>query len=181
MRRGSEVGAEEAPAEAVGRDRIWQEGATMVLYVSVVLLATLAVLESGHADGEGTHGPVGGELVAIIWGTTIGLAGAHWFAFRVATQGLGGGHLRGEDFKEAMAQLGGAAFVAAVATLPVLLLDEDTEQLAVSLVLAVTIGVVGYVIERVHGRSLMASAVFGVITLLAALLVATLKNVLVGH
>ena len=136
----------------------------MLLYVAVVLLATLAVLSSGV---------VGAELVALIWGTTIGLALAHWFAFRVATQGFGGGYLRGQDFKEAMAQLAGAAFVAVIASLPVLLVGDDDEQEAVSFVLALTVGAIGYVVERANGRTRMASAVFAVVTLLAALLVVT--------
>ena len=73
--------------EALERKRVWREGITMVLYVAVVLLATLSALPAGHdpADAE-MHGPVGGELLAIVWGTTVGLALAHWFAFHVATQ-----------------------------------------------------------------------------------------------
>ena len=72
--------------EALERKRVWREGITMVLYVAVVLLATLSALPAGHdpADAE-MHGPVGGELLAIVWGTTVGLALAHWFAFHVAT------------------------------------------------------------------------------------------------
>jgi hypothetical protein len=154
----------------------------MALYVSIVLLATLAALPAGHDDGhEPIQGPVGLELVAILWGTTIGLALAHSFAFVVATQGLGGGRLQEHDLKEATAELAGAVFVAAVGSLPVLLFSEETEQKVVPFVLALVIGVVGYLVERLNGRTRLASVVFGVATLVVGLLAAGVKNLLTGH
>jgi hypothetical protein len=154
----------------------------MALYVSIVLLATLAALPAGPADGhEAVQGPAGLELVAILWGTTVGLTLAHSFAFVVATQGLGGGRLRGHDLREATAELAGAVSVAAVASLPVLLFPEETEQQVVPFVLALIIGVVGYFVERLNGRTRRASVVFGVATLVAGLLAAGVKNLLTGH
>jgi hypothetical protein len=154
----------------------------MTLYVSIVLLGTLTALPAGH-DGAGkpVRGPAGIELIAILWGTTIGLALAHWFAFHVATQGFGGGRLRGQDRNEIIAEVAGAAFVAALASVPVLLFQPDTEQQLVPFVLALIIGGVGYLAERANGRARLTSFVFGVITLLAGLVVATLKNILAGH
>ena len=154
----------------------------MALYVSIVLLATLAALPAGRDDGhEPVQGPAGIELIAILWGTTVGLALAHSFAFVVATQGLGGGRLRGHDLREATAELAGAVFVAAAATLPVLLFSEATEQQVVPFVLALIIGVVGYFVERLHGRTRRASVVFGVATLVVGLVAAGVKNLLAGH
>ena len=154
----------------------------MTLYLAVVLLATLAALPAGHDDAaEPVHGPVGVELIAIVWGTTIGLAVAHSFAFHVATHGFGGGRLRGQDRLEVLAEVGGAVFVAVVATLPVLVFSEDVEQQVVPFVLALTIGVVSYVVERADGRTRTASVVFAVITLLAGLVAATVKNLLSAH
>jgi len=51
----------------------------------------------------------------------------------------------------------------------------------VPFVLALTIGVVSYVVERANGRTRTASVVFGVITLLAGLVAATVKNLLSAH
>jgi hypothetical protein len=153
----------------------------MVLYVSIVLLATLAVLPAGPGDDHSTRGPVGAELVAIIWGTTVGLSVAHTFAFQVARQGFGGGLLRGEELGEALAQLVGAMAVAAVATVPVVLFRPDVEQRAVLFLLAVLIGGVGYVVERTGGRSRAAAGVFGAAILVAALAVAVVKLALSGH
>jgi hypothetical protein len=154
----------------------------MALYVAIVLLAALAALPAGHDDQDGSiHGPVGIELLAVLWGTTIGLALAHSFAFVVATQGLGGGRLQEHDLKEASAELAGAMFVAAVASLPVLLFSEETEQQVVPFVLALIIGAVGYVVERLNGRTRRASVVFGVATLVVGLVAAGVKNLLTGH
>jgi hypothetical protein len=177
-----DVSVREADTELVERERVWREGTTMVLYVSVVLLATLAALPSGHDGVDGRlHGPVGLELMAIVWGTTIGLAVAHLFAFRVATRGVGAGRVRPQEQAEELAQLGGAAFVAAVVSIPVLVFSGITEQRAVPFVLAVIIGGIGYLVERAHGRTRLSSALFGGITLVIALAVATLKIVLSGH
>jgi hypothetical protein len=153
----------------------------MVLYVSVVLLATLAVLPAGRGAGGTTQGPVGVELVAIIWGTTIGLSVAHWFAFQVARQGFGGGLLRGQERREALSQLLGAMLVAAVTSVPVVLFRPEIEQRAVLFLQAGLIGAVGYVVERVGGRSRVASSLFGASILVAALAVAFVKVALSGH
>jgi hypothetical protein len=158
------------------RQRIWQEATTMTLYVSVVLLATLTALPAGHGQG-----PIGIELIAIVWGTTIGLALAHAFAFRVAMQGFGGGRLRGQDLMEIVAEVAGAAFVAAVATVPVLLFSSDVEQRVVPFVLALIMGSIGYLVERANGRTHMAALLFGVVTLFVGLFVAEVKNLFSGH
>jgi len=161
--------------------QLWQEATSMTLYVSVVLLATLAALPAGHDTGEPIHGPVGLELVAILWGTTIGLALAHYFAFRVAARGFGRGRLSREDAKEATAEVAAAALVAALASLPVLLFSPGTEQWVVLFVLALIIGVVSYLLERATGRTRLSSVVFGALTLIVGLIVASVKYFLSGH
>ena len=154
----------------------------MVLYLSIVLLAELAALPTGR-DGAGraVHGPAGWELVAILWGTTIGLALAHWFAFRLATQGIRQGPLAGWDRLQALSELAGAAFVAAMASMPVLLFSDELEQQVVPFVLALIIGGVCYLVERASQRSRATSLVFGVFALVLGLAVATLKSVLSAH
>jgi hypothetical protein len=72
------------------RAHLVREAATMVLYVSVVEIAELAAIPEEHfAHGRAT-GPVGGALLAIVWGTAVGLAIAHWFAFLVAAPAFRG-------------------------------------------------------------------------------------------
>src|SRR4051812_16040812 len=61
---------------------VLHEAVTMILYVSVVLIAELAAIPETHfADGRVT-GAVGGQLLAVVWGTAVGLAASHWFALR---------------------------------------------------------------------------------------------------
>ena len=78
----------------------------MVLYVSVVLIAELAAIPEQHfADGRVT-GAVGGQLLAIVWGTAVGLAVAHWFAFRLAAPAFRGERPTRLDTYIGLAQVG---------------------------------------------------------------------------
>jgi hypothetical protein len=65
------------------RIEIGLESSTMVLYVSVVLLAALVAIDTSAAISDT-------EILGLIWGTTLGLALAHYFAFRVASQTCSG-------------------------------------------------------------------------------------------
>ena len=141
----------------------------MTLYVSIVLLAELVALPEGI---------VGWELVAIVWGTTIGLLIAHAFAFQVATHGMSGGWLRGEDRIEVLLELAGVALVAAVASVPVMLFGDSIQHSGVSFAVCVTIGAVAYFVERLNNRSRTSSLAFSSLALLVSLLVAAVKAVL---
>jgi hypothetical protein len=153
---------------------LWREATTMVLYVSLVLLAELTVLPA-RGSGADFEGISGSELLAIIWGTTIGLAVAHLFAFRLAVQAFGAGLASKADLEVALAQLAGAACVALVASIPVVLLPDDVEQRSVHVVLALEIGGVGYLIARIAGQRRWSAAIFGLIALLLGLVVVAVK------
>jgi hypothetical protein len=155
----------------------------MVLYVSLVLLATLTALPAdggghGTAHKSGVHGAT---LVAAVWGTALGLALTHWFAFRLAARLFGGGEVREVDVEIGLAQVGGAAVVAALCTIPIVLFDDDADVEAASVVPALIIGAAGYLTSHLAGRSRRASLVLGLIALVLGLLVATVKNVLLRH
>src|SRR3954452_7058316 len=122
------------------RAELLREAATMILYVSVVEIAELAAIPEEHFAGGRTTGAVGGQLLAIVWGTAVGLALAHWFAFRVAAPGFRGDRPSRLDAQVGVAQLAGAAFVAAVCSLPVLLLSDVRAQETVGDVPAMIIG-----------------------------------------
>src|SRR5262245_45329983 len=110
------------------RTHLMREAATMVLYVSVVEIAELAAIaEENFAQGRVT-GPVGGALLATVWGTAVGLAIAHWFAFRIAAPAFRGESPTRHDAQVGLAQLGGAIFVAAISSLPVLMLNDVRAQ-----------------------------------------------------
>jgi hypothetical protein len=66
----------DAAPDHVDRDHLRKEAWTMTLYVTICLLAALTALENVVA--------VPGQVFGLVWGTTIGLALAHLFAFRIA-------------------------------------------------------------------------------------------------
>jgi hypothetical protein len=159
---------------------IVREALTMVLYVSVVEVAELAALPETHVSGNAT-GPVSGQLLAIIWGTAVGLAIAHWFAFRLAGHAFRGDRVTGLDTKVGLAQIGAAIFVAAVSSVPVLLFGEVRQQEFTGFVPAVLIGIVGYLIARETGKGRVAAAVYGATALALGLVVASVKLALAAH
>src|SRR5262249_62417379 len=66
------------------RAEVFREAITMVLYVSVVEIAELSALPEEHFTHGRVTGAVAGKLLAVLWGTAVGLAIAHWFAFQFA-------------------------------------------------------------------------------------------------
>jgi hypothetical protein len=160
---------------------IVREGVTMVLYVSVVEIAELAALPEAHFPGGRVTGPISGQLLAIIWGTAVGLAIAHWFAFRLAGRAFRGDRVTGLDTKVGLAQIGAAMFVAAVSSLPVLLFDNVQAQEFTGFVPAVLIGIIGYLIARETGKGRFLAAVYGITTLAVGVLVASVKLALAAH
>jgi hypothetical protein len=151
-----------------------KEASTMALYVAICLLAALSAV-SEHADS--------GQIDAfkIVWGTTIGLALAHWLAFRVSARLVASGTIRRHDATAAGAQLAGALAVAVLATITMLLLDQSVEFDVVRLVLAAFIAGVGYVVARNSGATVRRSVAYAVSLLVVATAVAIVKNVLSGH
>ncbi|HEY2302932.1 MAG TPA: hypothetical protein VGH66_13620 [Acidimicrobiales bacterium] len=164
-----------------GRSEVLREAATMMLYVSVVEMAELVSLPEGHFPDGRITGPVGAALLAIIWGTAVGLALAHWFAFRVAAPAFRGESPTIHDNEIGLAQLGGAVTVAAVSSLPVLFLSDAHAQDTVPGMPAVIIGIISYLVARASGRERFRSACYGVTALLLGVVVAFAKSRLAAH
>ena len=110
------------PAEAASRHEeaveLRKEAYTMALYVAICLLAALLAVPEDAAHTR---------VTGIIWGVTVGLAAAHWFAFRMSARLVGAGTIRSPDVRLASAQLLGAAVVAVLASVPVFLLPQSME------------------------------------------------------
>src|SRR6476660_7488155 len=147
------------------RAEVFREGVTMVLYVSVVEIAELAAIPEEHFAHGRVTGAVGGQLLAIVWGTAVGLAVAHWFAFRLAAPAFRGERPSRQDTYIGLAQVGGAMFVAIVSSLPVVFLSDVRAQEFTGDIPALLIGAVGYFIARYSGRSRLTSVAFGVTAL----------------
>jgi hypothetical protein len=151
-----------------GRREWWLEAATMAFYVAVVLGAALIVAVE----------PDVGRLLAIIWGTALGLAIAHVFAYRLAATLVEGGRPSRNSLRLIGAQLVGAVLVGLVPTLAVLLIPVEDPTEAARFSLAAFIGVSAYGIARSTGASRTRSVVFGVVVLVVAVAVALVKYLL---
>ncbi|MGZ6617391.1 MAG: hypothetical protein ACXVFQ_23580 [Solirubrobacteraceae bacterium] len=150
-----------------------KEAYTMGLYVAICLLGALIALPTDQEDEA--------QVIAIVWGVTVGLAFAHWFAFRVSATLVSDGRVRRHDLNAATAQLAGAAVVALLASIPVLLTPKSAELESAELTLAAFIGLVGYAVARSGGASRVRSIVYAAIVLTAAVAIAIIKNALAGH
>ena len=162
------------------RADLMREATVMILYVSVVEIAELASLPESHVSTRVT-GPVGADLLAIVWGTAVGLALAHWFAFRVAAPAFRGERPTHVDTQIGLAQLAGAILVAALSSLPSLTLSSVHAQEVTGDVPAVLVGVVGYLVARRTGKSHLSSVFYGLVALAIGVLVALVKSLLSAH
>ena len=119
--------------------------------------------------------------MGLIWGVTLGLALAHWFAFRVSARMVGAGTIRSSDVELAGAQLLGAAGVAVVVSVGVLLLPDSVELEGAEFLLAALISLIGFGVARGAGASLLRAVVYALFVLVCAVTIAVLKNLLAGH
>ncbi|MCB1016518.1 MAG: hypothetical protein KDB10_15620 [Acidimicrobiales bacterium] len=152
----------------------------MAFYVAIVVEAALLALWANEEHRAAT--PIhGADLAAVIWGTTVGLALAHLLAFQLAAGGMARGRAGRTDVTLMAAQVAGAAFVALVCTVPVLLGDHEGALHRAIWAPELIIATAGYTSARTSGRGHARSALIGVGAALAALAVALLKNRLLGH
>jgi hypothetical protein len=151
-------------------DHLRREALTMGLYVSITLLAALSV-----AVDESTHDI---DVLAVVWGTTVGLAVAHWFAFSLAVRLVAHVHEHEGLRQQLTAQIGAAMAVAAVATVPVLLLPDDLERAGARFATAGCIGVLSFAQARAYGEPRGRALKIAAGALLVGLVVAGVKQAL---
>lgn len=146
---------------------IFREGATMALYVSLSLLAALAVLPKAETRGD--------RVLAVAL-TSIGLLLAHWLAFRI-TSNFNLTELKTvEGLKVLAAQLAGGLVVTAVAVLPILITPTDAGAGFSAGLLLLLVSAVSYNAARASGKSRAASLVYVGIIIAASLAVVALKS-----
>ncbi len=150
----------------------WQrEGYTMAFYVAICLAAALALV------GDDARAPVG----RVVWGTTVGLAIAHVFAFRLASRIIGDGKVTGHDLSLIGAQLLGASIVALLVSVPLLLLSPPTEIEVIRWILGAVVAAPAYLVARGTGASRLRSGAFAAGVVVLAAVVAGAKNLFAGH
>jgi hypothetical protein len=142
----------------------------MALYVSITLLATLTAVPSDAHLNE----------LAIIWGTTIGLALAHWFAFVLAARLVGPVGDAGSIERELLAETFGAAGVASVATIAVLVLPPHLQWQGARIAVAACIAVIAYAEIRALGGTRARALWVASVALVVGEVVAAVKQAL-GH
>jgi hypothetical protein len=165
--------ASAAGTDQIHPDHLLKEGWTMALYVAICLIAALTALANVTA--------VPGHILGLVWGTTVGLAVAHVFAFRIAGRLVHDGDLPRADRIISGVQWAAAAAVAVVVSVPVLLAPTVHEITWARYPCAAIIGGVGYMVARGAERSRIRSVLFGLGVLVAAFGVAALKHALAGH
>jgi hypothetical protein len=145
-----------------------READMMGFYVAIALIAAL----STGSDGA-EHSQL--EVLAVVWGTTVGLSLAHWFAMTLAARVVHDPELRHSPLEMLSSQLVMVVGVALIATIVVAVLPEDLERLGVRLAAAIFIaGLVGFE-ARASGSPHRTAAAYGVIALGVGLSIATLK------
>lgn len=162
-----------APARIPGPG-LRKEAYTMALYVAVCLFAELTAVADHGSAGEA-------RAIGLIWGTTVGLAVAHWFAFRISARLVSGGTFTDEDAHVGLAQLVGAAGVAFLVTVPLLVLPASSEFDLARLEVAAIIAAMGYAVGRHSGATRIRAAAYATGILVLGLAIAIAKNHLAGH
>jgi hypothetical protein len=155
------------------------ESLVMVLYISIALLGALVALPDHDLPDD--PGPHGWPLVGLIWGTAIGLALAHWFAFDVVARVLADGRRKLANVELGAVQLAGAATVALLTSLPILVTSDAADQEAATWVPTIIIGVAGFFVARRAGRGRARSVLTGVGITMVGTMIAIVKIELVGH
>jgi hypothetical protein len=144
-----------------------REGLTMALYVCLVLAAEFTIIGEQAHDEE--------VVLGVIWGTTMGLALAHVFAFDLAARMFSRGRVSPETRSAALVQLLVAAAVALAATVPFLLFPLETALNVAGYLVAGFVGAAAYAVARRSGAGHGRSAAYGIAVLAVAVLVVSLK------
>lgn len=148
-----------------------REAFTMALYTSLTLLGALTVTGRNQSDVN---------VFAIVWGTTVGLALAHWFAFSFAVRLVDPASEKAQLDRHLAVVVAAAAAIAALVSIPVVVLPDDVDRPAARLAAAACIGLASFAQSRSFGVSTGRAARIGVVALVLGLAVAGLKHAL-GH
>jgi hypothetical protein len=159
-------------AEARHDPAVIRESITMGLYITISLLAVLAAQPHGDATTA--------AALTVVWGTTLGLTLAHWFAFRLSGRLFAGAELPSHDRMAMVGQAVAAVSVAAIASVPLILYGSAGLAWSRSL-LAGLVGLFAFGTARRHGASSGRALAYALVVVVIALAVAIGKYLLTGH
>lgn len=156
-----------------GRDarmHLLREALTMALYVTICLIAGVIALPEPRE-----------HLLGWVWGIAIGLVLAHFFAFELSAELFSGESFSRAELRVGGAHLTGAAVVAALTSVPLLVVPASREALWVLVVLVSVLAITSYNTARRWGSRRLRAALYAATVALVALAIALVKNYLVGH
>jgi hypothetical protein len=136
-----------------------------------VAIALLAALVGGGGDDD-PHSQV--DVLSVVWGTTIGLALAHWFALAVSTRLVRDPGLHHTPAEVLLSQLGMGVAIAVGATAVVAVLPHDAERLGARIMAALFIALIVQVESVAGGSTRRRAAGLGLLALVVGLAIATL-------
>ena len=140
----------------------------MALYVCITLVGALSITSKGSSLG----------VAELVWGTTVGLAAAHWLAFSLAARLLSPEAQHREVLRPLLVQVAAAALVAAVASVPLLVLPDDSEREGALYTTAALLGLSVFGHARESGAGGPRALVGAAVALVLAFAVAGLKHAL---
>jgi hypothetical protein len=156
----------------IGEDpALRREAVTMGFYTCVTLFAALAA-------GDDFAAPPTGELVALIWISTAGLALAHWFAATVAIQLVRDEHMHHSTAEYLAAHLYLPCVAAVATSVVVLVVPDDLDLLGGRLTAAALLGLLVNRESRRWGTSRARSVRLAVLAFGCAAGIAVLKRLL---
>jgi hypothetical protein len=156
----------------VADDTVIRESITMGLYLTISLLAVLTAQPPAEVSAP--------AVLAAVWGTTIGLALAHWLAFQLTARLFAGRRLRSHDRMTMVGQAVAALVVAVLASVP-LLLNASSGLATSRTLLAGLVGLFAFGAARRHGGSFGHATVYALAVVTIALSVSIGKYLLTGH
>jgi hypothetical protein len=145
-----------------------READMMGFYVAIALLVALTA-GSDHSDQSQL------DVLGIVWGTTLGLALAHWFALTVSARLVNDPDLHHTPTEMLLSQIVMAVAVALLATVVVLVCPTNAERLGARLTAALFVGLLVVVESRAGGATTQRALVRGAIALGVAFAIATIK------
>jgi hypothetical protein len=146
-----------------------REFVVSALYLSLALWATALIIPPEVLPSKWI-------VVAEVFGIAVGLLLMHWLAFSLAVELVDHAKLDALLFKEGAAQIAGGLAVAAVAVLPVIVMDRMNLALTATLwLLAAIPALTGYAIARKRGESRTRSLMIALAVAISAFAVVWLK------
>jgi tellurite resistance protein TehA-like permease len=146
-----------------------READMMAFYLAITLMVALSVAKDAAP-------PPMAELLLIIWGTTVGLALAHWFALGLSAYLVDDPALHHTPGEMLFSQLVMAVALAVVASVAVAVVPLVQEELPTGRVaIALFVGALVVVESRARGHRLARALALGAVALGIALAVTVVK------